>query len=114
MTKYYFVKFSRNWSDEFEVTGVSVCDEVRYEHEKRVAAEHSDYEFREIGFGTNESLSELSMSDLFNSFEFIEVSESTHNELKNQLIGSYSEGYGTWFRWPSTVLADHMEYDEDE
>lgn len=114
MTKFYLVKSDVNWADEFDVRGVSVCDSVRYEHEKRVAAENADFVFGEIGFGTNESFYELSMSELFESFEFIEISESTYKELLPALTTSYSAGWGTWFKWPSDLLATYEEYEEAE
>lgn len=114
MTKFYLVKFDCNWADEFDVRGVSVCDSVRLAHEKKVAAENSEYVFDEIGFGTNESFFELTMSELFECFNFIEISESTYLELRNQFVGSYSEGYGTWFHWPSTILKDFKDSEEDD
>lgn len=114
MVKFYLVKFDCNWADEFDVRGVSVCDSVRLEHEKQVVAENAEYEFNEIGFGTNESFYELTMSELFKCFKFIEISESTYLELKPQFTTTYCEGYGTWFHWPSTILEDHKEMEEEE
>jgi hypothetical protein len=114
MTKFYLVKLDLNWADEFDVRGISVCDSVRYEHEQRVAAENADYEFNEIGFGTNESFTDLSMEELFSSYTFIEISESTYKELLPNVTTSYSAGWGTWFDWPSKVLAEHRYFDEQE
>lgn len=109
--KYYLVKFSMDWADEYDVRSISVCDSVRYEHEKQVAETNSEYIFDEIGFGTNESFFEVSMGDLYESYTFVEISESTYRELVPQLASTYSDGYGTWFRWPSSLLE---EYDLEE
>ena len=114
MNKFYLVKSNLDWADEFVVRGVSVCDSVRYEHEKQVTAENADFVFGEIGFGTNESFYDLSMQELCESFEFIEISESTYTELLPNLTASYSAGWGTWFRWPSEMLTDYKECEEDE
>ena len=114
MNKFYLVKSNLDWADEFDVRGVSVCDSIRYEREKQVAAENADFVFDEIGFGTNESFYDLSMQELFESFEFIEISESTYTELLPNLTTSYSAGWGTWFRWPSEMLTDYKECEEDE
>ena len=114
MNKFYLVKLELNWADEFDVRGVSVCDSVRYEHEKQVASENADFVFDEVGFGTNESFYELSMEELFASYEFIEISESTYKELVPSLTATYISGWGTWFQWPSELLADYKEWMEDE
>jgi hypothetical protein len=114
MTKFYLVKFECNWADEFDVHGVSVCDSVRLEHEQKIASENAEYEFSEIGFGTNEAFYELTMQELFECFQFVEITESTYQELKSQFTDTYCEGYGTWFRWPSTVLEDFKEMEEEE
>lgn len=114
MNKFYLVKLDMNWADEFDVRGVSVCDSVRYEHEKQVVSENADFVFDEVGFGTNESFYDLSIEELFASYEFIEISESTYNELVPALTATYISGWGTWFQWPSELLADYKECMEDE
>jgi hypothetical protein len=113
MNKFYLVKFCMNWADEFDVRGISVCDSVRYEHEKQVAAQNADFVFDEIAFGTNESFVETSLDELFFSFEFIEISESTYSELLPLLATTYMDGWGTWFKWPSNILRNHIEESKD-
>lgn len=111
---FYLVKFDCNWADEFDVRGVSVCDSVRLEHEKQVVAANAEYEFDEIGFGTNEAFFELTLQELFDCFNFIEISEATYLELQEHFISTYSEGYGTWFHWPSTVLQQFKNMEQDD
>jgi hypothetical protein len=113
MTKFYLVKFSCNWSDEFDVKSVSVCDSVRYEHEKQFAADHADLDIGELCFGTNESFTDMTFGELFECFKFLEISESTYLELQHTFVSTYSEGYGTWFQWPSSVYHDEAEEDDD-
>lgn len=114
MNKYYLVKFSLDWSDEFDVTGVSVCDTIRLEHERSIAREQADYIFKEIGFGTNESFYDIQMCELFEAYTFTEISESTYNELKHQFISMYSEGFGTWFTWPSSLINTYKKEEMEE
>lgn len=112
MNKFYLVKFSCNWADEFDVHSVSVCDSVRYEHEKAIVEANAEVELNELYFGTNESFSDLTVSELYDCFSFVEISESTYNELATQFISTYRSGWGTWFKWPSEVLED-MDEDND-
>ena len=107
MNMYYLVKFTMDWCDEFDVCGVSVCDSVRYDHEKQVATDNADFVFSELYFGSNESFCDISMVELFDGFKFFEISETTYHELKHQFINDHSDGFGTWFIWPSSVLEAH-------
>lgn len=109
MNKFYLVKFKCDWSDEFDVTGVSVCDSVRYDHEKQTVEQNPEYELRELYFGTNEFLDEMTLSELYECFTFIEISETTYLELQPAFISMYQEGFGTWFRWPSSVYNETTE-----
>lgn len=111
---FYLVKFSKDWSDEFDVRAVSVCTAANREYEQQVVDENKDYCFDQIGFGTNECFYETTMQELWSAYEFIEISETAYLELKPMLTKSYSAGFGTWFEWPSVLLNDHENNKEEE
>lgn len=114
MTKFYLVKFQCDWADEFDVCGVSVCDSVRLEHERNIVSGNSEFGIGELYFGTNEFFSDMTLSELFECFTFTEISETTYLELLPQFVSIYNEGYGTWFRWPSTILDNYREDESHE
>lgn len=111
---FYLVKFSMNWSDEFDVTAVTVCDSDCREYEQQVVALNKDYCFDEIGFGTNEAFYEVNMVDLWTAYTFVEISETAYFELKTLFTSTYSSGFGTWFEWPSVLLKEYQKEQDDE
>ena len=106
MTRYYLVKFVM---DELCVTGITVCDSVRLEHEQLIVKVNAEYIFQEITIGANESFYNLPMHELFESYCFIEISEMCYNELVHQFISTHREGWGKWFRWPSSLIEDSQD-----
>jgi hypothetical protein len=74
---FYLVTFSKDWADEFDVCGISVCDSVRLEHERAIVRDNADYVFSQIGFGSNEAFCEVTLEELFEAYTFTEISETT-------------------------------------
>lgn len=75
MGQTYLVKFSSNYVDEFDVTGVAVFTQEQVDaHNKCIEwlKQNSDFEINWY-FGTNESISFTSVSELVRSYRFIEI-----------------------------------------
>ena len=107
--KYYLVKFEDNYADEFDICSMSVCTGDRWAHEQAVVADNRDVEINERYFGTNEFFEETTLEYLFHCYTATEISYETYAELKQMFINGYREGYGTWFKWPSTVLEEYKK-----
>lgn len=89
--KYYICNFSRDWADEFDVKGSRFfTDEEKNTFEQ---AFESDPE-REVyaSFGTNEGWEEETLDDWKNSYNFVEITKPTYDELKEK----FKRGFGTF------------------
>lgn len=90
--KYYICEFSKNWSDEFEVSGCDFYDEnEKIEHE--VFFEENADKFMSIWFGTNEGWEDVKVSDFKESYIFTKIEVATYLELKSK----FKCGFGTFF-----------------
>ncbi len=98
MTKHYVLKFDRDWADEFSVYGFEIITEQQKEDLHDLVAEHGDI-VGSFSFGTNEFW-EDKISDLFKSFEFVEITldqkealEAVFPELKSEYSFMRQFGY---------------------
>jgi len=72
------LRFVHDWSDEFDVYGIKLISEEKWERKKEFIRNVQDYPY-EFGFGTNEEIVFEEPKDLINS---IDVDEITDEEAK--------------------------------
>jgi len=102
--KYYMCKFSRDWADEFDVSGACPFTEDQKNEFEKFIDENGDQEV-EIYFGTNESW-EDQVSDWKDSYSFVEISQHTYEEILTKFPG----GLGTFVN----IMEECDGYCDDE
>lgn len=75
---YYFVKFSADYSDEFDVKGCTVTNKTP---DKYMEAEKALIYPTERWFGTNESIEFNSFEEHCDAYKFIECSKEFYDEF---------------------------------
>lgn len=99
--KYYMCKFSRNWADEFDVSGARPFTEDQKNEFEKFIDENGAKEV-EVSFGTNESW-EDQVSDWKDSYTFVEISQHTYEEILTKFPG----GLGTFI----DIMDDYDDYE---
>lgn len=96
--KYFVVKFSRDWADEFDVYGMQIINETKFDainkalENKEVASTEFKY-----SFGTNEGWEgDCDLSELWEEFVFTEIDASQAETIYN-VFGA------TWGNFPDII-----------
>lgn len=102
--KYYYCKFIKDWSDEFNYKEhFLLTEEEKFDLEKQ--AEETQEKFFNYYFGTNEGWEDINLKELVDSIDFNEIDEHTYNVL-NKIVSS-----GTPFDYE---VEEEEEYDYNE
>jgi hypothetical protein len=97
-------EFSRDWADEFDVSGACPFTEDQKNEFEKFIDDNGDAEI-EVYFGTNESW-EGTISDWKDSYSFVEISQSTYEEIFSKFPG----GLGIFIN----IMEEAEGYHDDE
>jgi hypothetical protein len=85
---YYFVKFERDWADEFSVYGYRIMSVEDFSDFYNYMLQNADVEIS-LGFGTNEGWDCETVEDYSRCLSIEEISESTAQELISKKLDSF-------------------------
>ena len=100
--KYYFVKFSMDWADEFDYKCSTIMTEEEWDFHLSFLQSYSNL-LVSMGFGTNESWEDIPVSRVIKAYTAFEISENTYKELQPILSNRYE------FIYPLDWLEDNEE-----
>lgn len=92
---FFLVEFNRNWADECDVYGFRVIDDATKKLMDDTVEKYGKNR-TSFYFGTNEGWDGDTLSDIFDSYKFTEISVEQRNvlaELFPSCIGFYGYGY---------------------
>ena len=123
MSKYFLVRYSVDYADEFDVEGMKIFTEAEYNSfldnqsyakdlEEKGEREVGEWGMIELYFGTNEFLSFDSVDEVIKALEVQEITEQEFNTLKS--LGLDSFGESTIFSFFENIKENEDEWNEDE
>lgn len=87
--KYLMIKFQDNYADEFDIHGVWFSTEEDYEEFVTAIRKYFEkHTYREVYFGTNESVKYDCADSLLDCMTEVEISKCTYEEMSEKL-GDY-------------------------
>lgn len=104
--RYFLVKQSGNWADEFDTEGFHLFTETEWEHYK-AKVKKIRFSGREFYFGTNEFMEWDSADDYLNELDVKEISELEYHTV----LKLFGDDYGMFF---DVVEYSHDAGDEEE
>lgn len=100
---FYLCNFSKNWGDEFDMSGSMPFTQGEKEALELTFTTHPDQEIS-IWFGANEGWEET-VGEFKDSYTFTKISEATYKELEEK----FPQGIGYF-----TNVTDYIEIEEEE
>lgn len=102
MSKFYLVRFTEDYADEFDVSGMKIFTEEEYvsfidnqkyakDLERKGEIVTGEFEEIELYFGTNEWLSFETVDEIIKALDVREITEQEFNTLKNLGLDSFGE-----------------------